>query len=322
MKIIFFGTPDFAIAPLQNLIDDKEITITGVITQPDRAIGRKQIMHKPPVKKIAEKYGIKVFQAENKIELEKIVEKLDADFFIVIAYGMILTKKVLNKAKYGAINVHGSILPQYRGASPIHQSLLNGDKETGVTIMQMDEKLDHGNIYKIAKIKILDEDNINTLSKKLSTLSVKTLNRTLKKIKNGEINSSKQKHSQASYCKKITKNDGEINWNKSAKEIINMIKAYTPWPSAFTTFHNKKLKILKAKIDQNETLKTLETKIDQNEKENINPEKLKVGEFKLINKTLKIGTKTENIIPIKVQLEGKKEANIKDFINGNINKFK
>ncbi|NIA02302.1 MAG: methionyl-tRNA formyltransferase, partial [Nitrospirae bacterium] len=222
---------------------------------------------------------------------------IKADFFIVVAYGMIIPQHILNIPKYRSINVHYSLLPKYRGASPIQESLLRGDKETGVTLIKMDKELDHGPIFFIKRIEIADDDNFITLSVKLTNLSSQILPLVLEDIAEGHLEPIEQPHDKATYCKKIEKSNGEINWNKTAEEIKNMIRAYTPWPSVFTKIGGKTLKILKADVEEN----------------GINQ---KSGQFKIEDKILKISTAKDYLVPKKVQLEGKNEMDIETFING------
>jgi methionyl-tRNA formyltransferase len=297
MKIIFFGTPDFATPSLEILAKIPSIKISLVITQPDKAIGRKKTLTPPPVKVIAKKFRLKVVQPKTKSDLKKALKNIKADFFIVIAYGMILPKEIIEIPKYGTFNVHASLLPKYRGASPIQAALLNGDKQTGISIFKIDEKLDHGPIFMIKRLPIEKEDNLQTLKIKLANLSKEILPLALEDIENGQLTPIPQNHSVATYCEKIQKSDGKINWGKSADHICNMIKAYTPWPSAYTELNNKKIKILQAETEESKP-------------------KQKPGTFILENKTLKIATKKGYLIPKKLQLEGKKEMDVQSFVNG------
>lgn len=297
MKIVFFGTPEIAVPILETLAQIPDFDVISVITQPDRPVGRKGEITPPPVKISAKNLGIKVLQPKNKKELKELLKNTKADFFIVVAYGIIIPQDILNIPKYGSINVHYSLLPKYRGASPIQESLLRGDKETGVTLIKMDEKLDHGPIFLTKRIKIEDDDNLITLSVKLTNLSSQILPLTLEDIAQENLEPIEQPHDKATYCKKIKKSDGEIDWNKTAEEIKNMIRAYTPWPSVFTKIGGKKLKILKADVEKNDINK-------------------KPGQFKIENKVLKISTAKDYLIPKKIQLEGKNEMDIETFLNG------
>jgi methionyl-tRNA formyltransferase len=295
MKIVFFGTPEFAVPTLETLA--KEMDVLCVVTQPDKKVGRKQILTPPPIKISAEKLGIKVIQPKNKKELRENLKGIKADFFVVLAFGMILEKDILEIPKYGCINIHASLLPRYRGASPIQEALLNGDKDTGISIMKMEEKLDQGPVYLLQRIEIEDLDDFETLSRKLQTLSAKMITLVLIDIAEGTLYPLKQIESKATYCKKIEKKDGEINWGFDVKKIHNMIRAYSVWPSAYTKFNGKEIKILEAKMENKES-------------------KIKAGEFFIEDGILKISAKGGNIIPKKLQLEGKNQMSDKEFLNG------
>lgn len=296
MKIIYFGTPEFAVKPLENLYGDREFEILAVVTQPDKPQGRKQILTASPVKDCAEKLGIPVIQPKNKKELAEELAKIEkVDFFVVIAYGMILTKEVLEMPKYGPINVHASLLPKYRGASPIQESLLHGDSNTGVSIMAMDETMDHGNIYLIKRLNIDENDSLESLTNKLSEMSAEILPLALKDIKNGILTPLPQNHQKATFCHKIEKEDGKIDFTKSAVEIKNMLRAFTPWPGIFTEFNGKKIKIIETTTSD---------------------DKIEPGKFKIDGKILKIGTANGSLIPSKLQIEGKNVMDATAFING------
>ena len=282
--------------PLENLYREDGIEILAVVTQPDKPQGRKQIMTASAVKNSATKLGLKVLQPKNKKELAAELEKIEqADFFVVIAYGIILSKEILAMPKLGPINVHASLLPKYRGASPIQESLLNGDSETGVSIMAMDETMDHGNIYLIKRVKIDDQDNLESLTAKLSIISAEILPPTLKDIESGILSPIPQLHQKATSCHKIEKEDGKIDFTKTAAEIKNRLRAFTPWPGIFTELNGKKLKILEASISE---------------------EQLAPGKFKVEGKILKIGTKKGALLPSKLQIEGKGVMDVASFING------
>lgn len=297
MKIVFFGTPQFAVPSLEALAKIPDMEILAIVTQLDKPIGRKQILTPSPVKMTAKELGLKILQPKNKEDLKKMMKGYEADFFVVIAYGMIFPKEILSIPRYGCINIHASLLPKYRGASPIQEALLNGDKETGISFIQMDEKMDEGPVFLIKRTKISPNDNLESLTAKLSKLSGQLIPMVLADIVSGLLIPLKQNDKNATYCKKIKKEDGKINWNKTAEEINNMIKAYTPWPSAYTTLKGKKLQILEATHDQTTTNQ-------------------KPGTFIIDGKILKITTKKGLLLPKKIQLEGKKEMDIISFVNG------
>lgn len=243
------GTPDPAATCLKALIEAKE-TVIAVITQPDRPKGRGLKVTPSPVKDIALHYNIAVHQPE-KIKDAKAIElikSLNPDLIVVVAYGKILPKEILGIPKYGAINVHASLLPKYRGAAPVQQALLNGEKETGVTIMRMEEALDTGDIIVQKSVPIADGDNTQTLTEKLFDVGSKLLVETIKLIESGKASGVKQDERLMSYAPALKKETGLIDWKRSAKEIFNQIRACNPWPVAYTYFNGKMLKILSAEV--------------------------------------------------------------------------
>jgi len=296
MKIIYFGTPEFAVPSLKILNNIPHFEIVSVITQPDKAIGRKKIITPSPVKKTAIELGLKVFQPSNKNEIRDFLKSTPADLYIVIAFGMILSPEILNLPKYGALNVHASLLPKYRGASPIQESLLNGDKTTGISIIKMNDKMDQGDILLLKRLNIDQNDNYPSLSKKLSELSGIILPLAIMDFIENNLNLIKQNNNQATYCRKITKKDGKIDFKKQkANEIINMLKAYTPWPGVYFDLKDKSIKIIET--DYENTV-------------------IPAGKFQIEGKNLKIGTQKGAIIPKKIQIQGKNEMEIQDFLNG------
>lgn len=244
MRIVFMGTPDFAVPCLEGLINDGH-EVLAVFSQPDKPVGRKQILTPPPVKQCAIKNNIDVFQPE-KIKGSnacEIISSLNPDVIIVVAYGKILPKDILASAKYGCINVHASLLPYYRGAAPIQWAVLNGDKETGVSIMQMDEGLDTGDILLVEKTKIGENETSEELFDRLSVIGANALVKALKMLENGEIESVKQPSGDYQYASMIDKSMCPIDWNKSAREIHNKVRGLQTWPVAITTLNGKNLKI-------------------------------------------------------------------------------
>jgi methionyl-tRNA formyltransferase len=309
IKIIFMGTPEFSLLPLKALMEDEEIEVQTVITQEDAKVGRKQILTPPPVKVLALANGIPVLQPptlKGNNQIADVLKALHPDFMVVVAFGQILPKEILKIPKYGCINIHGSLLPKYRGASPIEEALVNGDAETGISFIKMEEGLDSGDILLMLRIKIAPEDNDTTLREKLSALGGTQLPYLLKDIKDGILTPIPQNHSQATFCRKIKKEDGLIDLKKmSAREIINKIRAYTPWPSCFLMINNKKLKILKADFDESGTTKTPAGTATFPTKE-----------------TVALQTTSGILIPKIVQPEGKNPMPIQDFLRGNANFFK
>ncbi|MCD5382621.1 methionyl-tRNA formyltransferase [Candidatus Gracilibacteria bacterium] len=302
IKIVFAGTGDFSAKYLEEIIQDGRFSVSAIISQEDKKIGRKQILTETETKKIGKKYGIPVFQPEKKSEITEILKNEKPDFFVVVAYGKILPKESLEIAKFN-INAHGSILPKYRGASPIQSAILNGDSETGISTMNLEEKMDAGAVWNIHKCKIEKFDTTEKIFEKMKGFA-KNFCDDLGKIFKGELKPQKQDENLATYCKKISKEDGKINFEKeSSKEILQKLNAFTPWPGVFCYFGEKKLKILKASFDK------------KCEKNHIK----KPGKVIVIDKKIFINTIHGFLEILEVQLEGKKAQKISDFINGNQN---
>jgi len=292
IKVIFMGTPDYADAILKALIDDKDIEVVGVYTQPDKPVGRKKILTPPPVKVTAEEHEIPVYQPA-RLRDEAVVNellKIECDYIVVAAYGQILPRAVLDHAP--CINLHASILPQYRGASPIQQTLLNGDSETGVTAMLMEEGLDTGAILKIEKIAVPEDEMVEDLFDRLTTVATKL---TLDVLKNfNSYTAVAQDDAAATHCKKITKADGEVEFN-DAITLFNKYRAFTPWPGIYLA---SKLKLKKI---------ALEDKTSHNE----------AGKILSIDKdSIVVGCKQGSIRIYKVQPQSKKEMDVLAYING------
>ncbi len=247
MKIIFMGTPDFAVPCLDMLVKEGH-EVCLVVTQPDKPKGRGKKMLFPPVKEKAIEYGIEVFQPV-KVKEEEAVEKLrsyNADIIVVVAFGQILPESILNMPKYGCINVHGSLLPKYRGAAPIQWSVINGDTKTGVTTMYMEKGLDTGDMLLKAEFDITSEDTYGTVHDKMCVMGADVLKETLVKIENGTIVREKQDDALSNYAPMISKETGHIDWNKTSFEIINLIRGLDPVPAAWTVYNDEVLKIWKA----------------------------------------------------------------------------
>ena len=241
------GTPEFAVPSLQTLIDSGD-EIVAVVCQPDKPKGRGLELSSPPTKVLAEKHGIPVLQPQ-KIKTEEFfneLKKFGPDLICVAAYGKILPKNILDLPPHGCINVHASILPKYRGAAPINWAIIRGEKITGITTMKMDEGMDTGDMLLKKEIPIEDEDTGETLSQKLSLIGAELLIKTIKLLKEGRLNSIPQDNSQATYAPMLKKEDGKIDWSKSAEEVRNLIRGALPWPGAYTTLDGKLLKIYKA----------------------------------------------------------------------------
>ena len=246
-KIVFMGTPDFSVPILQQLIQDG-YEVIGVVTQPDRPVGRKRILTPPPVKVEALKHDIPVFQPE-KIrqaeELDKILS-LNPDLIVTAAFGQILPKQLLEAPKYRCINVHASLLPELRGGAPIHYAIMQGKQKTGVTIMYMVEKLDAGDILTRIEVPIAEEDNVGTLHIKLSTAGAKLLSETLPLLLDGRLTPKPQNNEAATFAANIKREQEKIIWSRTGEEIYNHIRGLNPWPVAFTTLNGQVIKIWRA----------------------------------------------------------------------------
>lgn len=249
MNISFFGTPDFAVPVLKKIIDSKHKIIL-VVTQPDKPVGRKQVLTPPPVKKLAMQHNLKIYQPEKISSPDFISEykRYNIDIGIVVAFGQIIPDEIIYHPAFHTINIHASLLPKYRGASPINWAIINGDKETGITYQFIEKKLDAGDIIYQEKIKIEDTDDAITLFNKLSCLSAETVLKVLDLIETKQYQRIKQDETKASYVKVLKKEDGKINFYDDAEKIRNKIRGLLPWPIAYCFFENKLLKIFKAEV--------------------------------------------------------------------------
>ena len=299
MRIAFMGTPDFSVDCLKALVESKH-EVVGVFCQPDKPVGRKQELTPPDVKVEALKHNLKIFQPtslKNGKGVE-ILEEIKPDLVVVVAYGKILPHDFLVYPKYGCINIHASILPKYRGASPIHFAVLNGDEETGVTAMQMDDGLDTGDILHIKKCPIGINDTTERMYEVMAPLGAETLMETIDMLEKGLLNPVKQDDSLSSKVGLLTRDMSAIDWNKSAFEIHNKIRGLYSWPGASTTLNGKTLKIHSA---------VLLDKTANN----------KVGEVVDSNGKLIVACGDGKCIELKtVQLEGKKRMEVSAFLNG------
>lgn len=249
MKVIFMGTPDFAVGVLEALIG-AGYEVTAVVTQPDRHVGRGKEMQRPPVKECALRHGISVLQPAKLREKEavEVLRLYEADIYVVAAFGQILTKEILEIPRFGCINIHASLLPKYRGAAPIQWAILDGEKQTGVTIQQMNEGIDTGDILASVTVEIAPEETGDSLFDKLMKSGAELLIKTLPGIEAGEITPVRQDESKATYAKRLTKELGMICWQESAQVIERKVRGFNSWPSAYTMFRGKQLKIWEARV--------------------------------------------------------------------------
>jgi methionyl-tRNA formyltransferase len=301
MKIIYFGTPDFAVYPLQKLIDNN-YNISAVVTVQDKPKGRGLQLQQSPVKKIALENNIKVLQPVQLKDENFINElrNLEPDLFIVVAF-KILPKEVYSIPKFGSFNLHGSLLPKYRGAAPIQWALINGDSETGLTTFFLDDKVDTGNIIKQVKLDIYPDDNFATLYYRMAKIGADLVIDTVETIKSGNFELIKQDERVVSYAPKITKEICQINWNKTAMEIHNLIRGLSPTPGAFFVYNNALFKILASQLTNIPS--------DYNKKFLFNKEKFYIA------------CKDFYIEILKIKPENSKEMTAGEFIRGYAKKF-
>ncbi len=305
MKVVFMGTPDFAEGALRAIVDAGH-EVTAVVTQPDKPKGRSKELQFPPVKEYAISKGIPVFQPVRIKTAESVEElkKYEADVYVVAAFGQLLSKEILELPQYGCLNIHASLLPKYRGAAPIAWSILNGDEKTGVTIMQMDEGLDTGDILLQKEITIAGDETTDSLFDKLMELGGEAIVEVLSLLGTDAIKPVKQDETLATHVGKFDKNFGEINWIEGADVIERKVRGLNSWPSAYTFFRGKRMKIWESEVI--EQLKAAEIK-------NTNTS----GTIVEVTKDAFYVQTGENVLKITdVQLEGKKRMNVKDFLLG------
>ncbi|HET7578245.1 MAG TPA: methionyl-tRNA formyltransferase [Bacillales bacterium] len=244
MRIVFMGTPDFSVPILQRLITDGH-EIAAVVTQPDRPKGRKKVLTPPPVKVEAEKHDIPVLQPKKIKEPEQLekVLALEPDVVVTAAFGQILPRKLLEAPRFGCVNVHASLLPEYRGGAPIHHAIIDGKRKTGVTIMFMAEKLDAGDILTQTTVPIDEDDNVGTLHDKLSAAGTELLSETLPKLEAGELEPVQQDESQSTFAPNVKREEEKIDWTAPGNSIYNRVRGLDPWPGAYTLYEGRVLKI-------------------------------------------------------------------------------
>jgi len=306
LKIIFMGTADFGGPVLEKLTDSRENKI-AIITQPDRPQGRGRKILPTPIKKIALDKGLEVFQPENINDEESIkrLKEFNPDVILVVAYGQILSNHILNIPKTGCINIHGSLLPKYRGAAPINRAVINGEKETGITFMFMNKKVDAGDIIFQEKIDISLDETCGELYYRLSALSAEALPKLLEKIKSGKIERISQDIKLVTFARKMNKEDGEIDWSDKGEKVYNLIRGTIPFPGAFTYYKGRKLKITRARFLDDY----------QGETDTVS---LKSGRVVKIEKdSIFISTGDKGIIKIlRLIPAGSKELTAEQFVNG------
>ena len=296
-KLIFMGTPDFSATVLEGLLDDANYDVLAVVTQPDRAVGRKKEIKMTPVKEVALAHNLPVYQPEKMSGSDEMAElmTLGADGIVTAAFGQFLPTKLLDSVDF-AVNVHASLLPKYRGGAPIHYAIINGDKEAGVTIMEMVKKMDAGDMIAKASTPITDEDNVGTMFEKLAVIGRDLLLKTLPDYIAGNIKPEPQDGSKATFSPNITPEEEHIDWNKSAREVFNHIRGLYPWPVAHTLLDGKRFKIYEASLAEGQGQPG---QIIEKGKE-----------------TLVVATGDGAISLKTVQLAGKPRMSVVDFLNG------
>ena len=300
MKIVFMGTPDIAVPCLQKIIDEN-YEILGVVTQPDKPKGRGKKLGMSPVKELAIENNIPVYQpvkARDKEFIDKI-KSLNPDVIVVVAFGQILPKEILEIPKLGCINVHVSLLPKYRGAAPIDWVIINGEEKTGVTTMYMDEGLDTGDMILKTEVNLDENITAGELHDKMMNIGAETLKETLRLIEEGNAPREVQNHEEFSYAPIMNKSLGNIDFSKSAREIHNLVRGVNPWPSAYTTYNDVIMKVWKTKVLDEKSTKDVGTIID------VSKDGIKVSTI-------------DNVLLIEeIQMPNKKRMLVGEYIKGN-----
>mgnify|MGYP002560796720 FL=1 len=294
MKIIFMGTPNFAVPSLEALNEKYEVVL--VISQPAKPEGRKGILKNPPVALKALELGIQLFQPEHIKNEYEYFKNIKADMIVTAAYGQFIPTKILNLYKK-CINVHGSLLPHHRGGAPIQRAIINGDKKTGVTIMEMVKKMDAGRMYASSEIPILDSDNNSSLFEKLAIIGKNLLMENIEDIYNGKNEGIMQNEEEATISPNIAPEEEKINFNIDARKVFNLIRGLSDEPGAYCEYNGQRIKIYKASIEKNDSDASPGTIIN-------------------IKKSLIVKCKTDAISILELQIPGKKRMNVKDFLNG------
>ncbi len=303
MKIVFMGTPDFAASILKALYEEGH-EIAAVYTQPDKPKGRSGALVASPVKEYAVAKGLPVYQPDKikRPENVEILSKIPADVFVVAAFGQILSQEILDMPRYGCINVHGSLLPKYRGAAPIQRAIAEGETETGVTIMQMDKGIDTGDMFSKVSFQIEDTDTEESVYLKMAEYGSKEIIKVLKDVEAGTAVKTPQDNTLATYASMLSKEEGLIDFKKSAKSIDCMIRGFQSWPTAYTMYDGKMLKIYTAKpADSIENMDTTDHE---------------PGALIVLKKNIYVATGDGLLELLEVQLEGKKRMNAMDFARG------
>jgi len=301
MKIVFMGTPEFAVPTLKQLLKHHEVV--AVYTQPDRPAGRGHKMQSSPVKAVALEAGVEVLQPKSlkKKEIRDLLVGFDADIFVVAAYGLILPKAILDIPRHGCINVHASLLPKYRGASPIHAAIKNGEATTGITIMYMDVGIDTGDMIYKRKLAINPDERVGSLHDRLATLGGECIIEALAQLEAGTAARIPQDDAESSYAPIIQKTDGLIDWSCSTEEIINLTRAFDPWPGPYTMYNGQVIKIWQIE-----------------DAEGISSEEISTGAVLASDQTRGLLIRTGSGVAriLEIQAPGSKRMTAKDYLRG------
>jgi methionyl-tRNA formyltransferase len=297
ISILFFGTNEFSAIVLESLSNTTGFHVAGVVTQPTRPTGREHIPTSSPVKLVAQKLGLSIFEPETlkNFNLELLPS---VDLFVVYAYGLIIPQAILDLPKYGALNIHPSLLPKYRGPTPVQAALINGDKETGITIMALDEKMDHGPILGSITLPIESHHTTKNLTHELTQQAIPLLTKLIPAWIEKTISSVPQNHSEATFCKLLTRDDGHVDFKLSALEVYNRFRGLTPWPGLWVLWRSKRMKLLKI-MPINKSIPSAVVMVE--------------------HERIFIGCGNQSIELLELQLEGKKAMTAKNFILGNKN---
>lgn len=299
MKIVFFGSPQFAVPFLNALVINEDISVVGVVTQPDKPVGRSGKTKPSAIAEASSAYEIPVLKPKTlkDDEVVKELKNLEADAYVVIAYGNIIPNEILEIPRLGVINVHPSLLPKYRGATPMQSAILEGDSVTGITIMKMDEKMDHGPILAQLEIEIPDDMDYPELEMEVTYKGPQLLIDSLMAYERELLSPTDQEHDKATFVKLFNRNTGEIDWKSDARLIERMIRAYRPWPGVWTTLNGKRFKILRAKLGSAHPMTKVGTVVERD------------GEVEVV-------CKKGSLVLEEVQLTGSKPTEIDSFVNG------
>ena len=297
MKILFMGTPDFAV-PCLDILVSNGFDVCGAVTQPDKPKGRGHKLTPPPVKEYAISKNISVYQPQTLKdgEFEKVLDELKPQFIAVVAYGKILPEYILDFPEYGCVNVHGSVLPKYRGAAPIQWAIINGDKTTGVTTQYMKMGVDTGDIIFTDETEILPDETYGELYTRMSQSGAKLLLKTVNAIKDGTAPRTEQDESEATHAPMLTKETGHINWTKSADEVLNLIRGTNPWPMSYAMYGDEMMKVFGVKKGSGFDAPP--------------------GKIRIVNKKLEISCGKDSVVVDEIQFKGGKRLTVASYLNG------